>query len=154
MLLTLICGYSSQGIAANFTQQDSFVKTILCCRSLFCGSSAGLRVLWHFNLLQDSFSALHAKPASSGTARGERYCSASSPGRLRRPIPEQCTPWDALRRSVQNQRQLGKYFKRTVRHFAWAYLPVFKYKIYIQCIQCLVFCVREILRKMYFQQEI
>lgn len=68
------CGYSSQVVAANFTQQDSFVKTILCCRSLFCGNSTGLWVLWHFNQTLSAhnwFSALCAKQICSGMAQGE-----------------------------------------------------------------------------------
>lgn len=75
ILRNLICGYSSQGIAANFTQQDPFVKAICCCKSLFCGSSMGLWVLWHFNQVlsvHNSFSSLRTKRVSSGKAQGER----------------------------------------------------------------------------------
>ena len=75
ILLGLICGYSSQGIAANLTQRDSFVTTILCHKSLFCRSFTGLRVLWHFNQLlslHSPFSALRAKWVSSRIAQGER----------------------------------------------------------------------------------
>lgn len=153
ILPNLIRGYSSQGISANFTQQDAFVKTILCCKSLFCRSSTGLWVLWHFNRLlslHNLFSALCAEQVSSGIARGERWVLLrSSHGLLPFSIPQQCAPWEALRTSVQNQRWLGIYFKGTIRHFAWAYLLFFRYKIYM----CLVMHVWELLRQCIFSMK-
>lgn len=157
MLLNLTCGYSSQGIAANFTQQDSFVKTVLCWESLFCGSSTGLWgwVLWHLNQLlaaHISFSSLCSEQVSSGIAQAKRLFLFHQ---LTWAVVVLSSP--AIH-SIESIKQISAepriapkifYTQRTFQHFAWAYLLAFKYNTHTHSIQCLV-CMWELLKKYIF----
>lgn len=161
MLLNLTCGYSSQGIAANFTQQDSFVKTVLCCESLFCGSSTGLWgwVLWHLNQLLSvhiSFSSLCSEQVSSGIAQAKclflfhqltwAVVVLSSPA---------IHSIESIKQISAEPRIAPKIFytQRTFQHFAWAYLLAFKYNTHTHTQCSMLSLYVRITEEIYFHQE-